>query len=143
MLAALLALAGGCGRGGPELVPVRGTVTLDGKPVEGASVTFIPQFPGQPALGSTDARGKFTLKTHPHGNGAMPGTHKATVRKVETTGFLATEDGLSGGVAPEGIQQIWHTPQRYADPETTPLLIEVGKRMEAVSLALTSDEHED
>jgi hypothetical protein len=138
MLAALAVPAlGGCG-GGPVLVGITGTVTLDGKPVEGASVTFMPQFAGQPALGTTDAAGKFTLTTHPHGRGAMPGTHKVTVRKVETTGFLTDGEGLSGGVAPEGIQETWHTPKRYADPETSDLTIEVESGMAPVEIELTA-----
>jgi hypothetical protein len=136
---ALFGWAGGCGSGGPELVPLTGTVTLDGNPVEGASVTFMPQSSGQPATGTTDAAGKFTLKTHPHGEGVMPGKHKVTVQKMETTGFVADEDGLSGGISPEGIQETWHTPKRYASAETTDLVVEVESGMEPVELRLSSD----
>ena len=43
--AAAAAAAGflvGCGESGPKLVPVSGTVTLNGKPLEGAAVAFQP-----------------------------------------------------------------------------------------------------
>ena len=59
----------GCGAGGPAVVPVSGTVTLDGKPLAGANVSFQPTGDGKtdkPGVGSaavTDAAGKFTLKT--------------------------------------------------------------------------------
>ncbi len=47
-------------------VPVSGTVTLDGKPVEGATVTFHlvgDDKDGRPATGQTDKTGTFRLKT--------------------------------------------------------------------------------
>lgn len=48
----------------PELIPVSGTVTLDGKPVEGAVVLFIPTGSTNfSALGATDAEGKYKLQT--------------------------------------------------------------------------------
>jgi len=137
--AALCMWAGGCGSGGPELVPLTGTVTLDGEPVEGASVTFMPQFTGQPATGTTDVTGKFSLRTHPHGEGVMPGKHKVTVQKMEISGLLPDDQGLSGGIAPGGIQETWHTPKRYASPETSDLVVEVEPGMEPVEVKLKSE----
>jgi hypothetical protein len=136
LTATLLVLCGGCGAEGPVLVPVEGTVTLDGQPVKGASVTFMPQFAGQPAMGRTDAAGAFTLRTHPHGPGAMPGTHHVSVRKMEVTGIEADADGLSGEIAPEGVQETWHTPQKYADAEESGLIVEVRAGMDPVKLEL-------
>jgi len=53
----------GCGGGDtPKLGTVTGTVTLDGKPVEGASIQFEPVSSGLPtAFGRTDAAGKYEL----------------------------------------------------------------------------------
>ncbi|QDT90806.1 carboxypeptidase-like regulatory domain-containing protein [Gimesia algae] len=53
----------GCGSGReiPPLAQVSGTVTIDGKPVSGASVIFEPKFQAVSASGGTDGEGKFTL----------------------------------------------------------------------------------
>jgi hypothetical protein len=52
----------GCGGDTPPLGLVTGTVTLDGKPVEGAAIQFEPVSSGLPtAFGRTDAAGKYEL----------------------------------------------------------------------------------
>lgn len=128
----------GCGSGGPTPVPVTGTVTLDGKPVEGATVTFSPQFDGQPAMGTTDKEGKFSLSTRPLGEGALPGKHLVSVRKVEMSGVQADQDGLSGPPAPGGVKEIWHIPKKYADAKGWGKTVEVKAGMEPVVLELVS-----
>jgi hypothetical protein len=55
-------------------------VTLDGQPVEGATVTFMTDDGKQSAAGSTDAAGKFSLSTNGK-DGAPPGTYKVVVVK--------------------------------------------------------------
>jgi hypothetical protein len=60
LLAGVLAAAVGCsGRGFAE---VTGTVRVDGKPVQGAFVTFTPDEPGiQRGVGSTNAEGRYRV----------------------------------------------------------------------------------
>jgi len=48
----------GCGPKGPELAPVEGVVTLDGQPLEGATVLFHAEGGGRPSTGTTDANGR-------------------------------------------------------------------------------------
>jgi hypothetical protein len=71
-----LALAGtGCNRyDGPPLYPVTGTVTLDGKPLPGAGVMFVPrgETRGNASLGLTDVNGKYTLKAEQGGYPGVP-----------------------------------------------------------------------
>ncbi|QDV20992.1 hypothetical protein Pan153_56740 [Gimesia panareensis] len=78
-----LLLLAGCGSGvdRPSTVQVEGTVTFDNQPLEGASISFIPQ-DGRPASGFTDAGGHFVLKTFEPGDGAIPGEHTVIVTKV-------------------------------------------------------------
>ena len=66
----------GCGPSGPKLVEVTGSVTLDGKPVPNAIVTFNPDFAGgSNSLGKTDANGKYRLEFSQDRTGAMVGKH--------------------------------------------------------------------
>ena len=102
-------LAAGCSPGPPppRLVPVSGRVVYKGRPVPLAALEFLPDGPqgaqGFAAAGHTKSDGTFTLQTHPHGPGAVPGRYKVTVR-LEARG---------------------QTPARYADPERTPLKVEI------------------
>jgi hypothetical protein len=75
------------GRGWPELGDVSGVVTLDGVPVEGATVTFQPLPPegeDQPShvsasVGLTDKDGRYTLMYVQDAAGAAVGRHKVTI----------------------------------------------------------------
>ncbi len=51
----------GC-EGNPNLFHASGKVTLDGKPVEKAFVTFIPMGGGSTSYGKTDADGHYEMK---------------------------------------------------------------------------------
>lgn len=77
--AALLGMLTGCSDDGPELAPVEGTVLLDGKPLEGATVLFTPNAGGRPAGGLTDADGHYALVFTQQRAGALPGEHTVRV----------------------------------------------------------------
>ena len=106
-------------------MPVNGTVLLDGKPVAGATVMLIPRERGRPALGKTDAQGKFTLSTYTQGDGALPGLHRVTVTLVHE----------------QNGQLNWIVPKKYADYKTSPLAIEItGPKSHVVNIELRSSE---
>jgi hypothetical protein len=66
----------------PKTYPVSGIVTLNGKPVDGATVTFMRADSGQyNAVSLTDANGKYQLTTFQSGDGATEGSYKVTVTK--------------------------------------------------------------
>jgi hypothetical protein len=68
----LLAMSfAGCGKTGPELAPVTGRITLDGKPLEKADVLFQPDGSRPPSSGRTDANGHYDLA---YKRGVMGGT---------------------------------------------------------------------
>lgn len=137
----------GCWSSGPEMIPVRGVVTLDGKPVEGATVGFAPKAAGRPATGTTDAAGQFSLTTFEPGDGAVPGEHVVTVSKIKSSGqqfdmssVPAGSDAmpLSGATPAGGIKIQWEVPPKYADPKTSGFTINVKSGMEPVKLELES-----
>jgi hypothetical protein len=71
------------GCGGPTLVPVSGTVTLDGQPLAAAYVTFEP-VEGELELvstGVTDSSGRYTL-TCGDEPGAIAGTHRIQLTTI-------------------------------------------------------------
>lgn len=82
----LIALFLGCGAStdGPPLVPVSGTVTLDGKALSGALVTFIPsgQTGGTDVSGRTDRQGRYELVSPKGRLGAVVGRYKVTVSRL-------------------------------------------------------------
>ena len=88
----LLAGVVGCGGEPDPPVPVSGKVLYGGKPVEGATVTFLPAESGRSASGKTGADGAFTLTTNKTNDGAKPGEYVVTIAKVEAKG------GGDGGV---------------------------------------------
>lgn len=110
LTAALLVGAAGCGGG---LVPVTGLVTLDGEPVAGALVLFVPEEDrGRPAQGVTAADGTFSLSTGME-PGAARGAYKVLVTK--TTGTLPPgADPASSGHLKSLL------PKAYADARSTP-----------------------
>jgi hypothetical protein len=57
----------------------------------------------------------------------------------EVTGIEATSDGLSGSLAPGGIQEKWIVPKRYSSPKTSDLKATVRERMGEVELKLWSE----
>lgn len=113
--AAVFAVLAGCGPGGPRLVPVTGTVTLDGKPVADAGVMFKPSGNLPPATANTDAQGHFSLVTL-NRPGAVLGEHQVSIVKQETTGV-----GDFGAVGPGGVKTTWLVPQKYSIPESSGL----------------------
>ena len=82
--AMVMPLAAGCGSGSVSPVPVTGKVSLNGKPVDGAVVTFLTgESGGRSASGRTNADGTFKLTTNRTDDGAPPGEYAITITKVE------------------------------------------------------------
>jgi hypothetical protein len=81
----LVALAAGCGDA--EYGHVTGTVTLDGKPVEGAEIRFAPES-GRAAWDRTESDGRYELNYTPGVRGAKTGTNTVTI----TTATESTVD---------------------------------------------------
>ena len=133
----------GCGPKGPETIRVTGFVTLDGQPVEGATVAFFPEGGERPARGVTDASGNFALMTFTAGDGALLGNHRVTVLKTEVIaaprakGAEEHPDTPTDGGAAENVKHL--LPIQYSSPSTSPLTAEVKRGMGPVVLELKSN----
>jgi hypothetical protein len=110
-LAIVTLLVVGCGKPGEApTVKATGTVTHKGKPVDKASVAFLPE-KGRPAAGITDASGKFTLSTFKPGDGAVPGLHKVAISEPPSA-----EEQTNPTYAPPDPTKA-RFPLKYADPK--------------------------
>jgi hypothetical protein len=83
LLGFALVLGLGCGSG--KFVPVSGTVTMNGKPLAGATVMFSPIAKegsidaGPGSGGKTNEKGEYTLTSDTGRTGAIVGKHRVSV----------------------------------------------------------------
>src|SRR5262245_17715200 len=125
------AAAGGCSakpyqEHRPKVVPVSGMVRYNGKPLDGARVTFSNTAAGISANGLTDAQGKFTLTTFEPGDGAAPGHYQITVTKAVETGHPTAKTAppiFRSGGAP---RPRWLIPPKYGNLATSNLAADVA-----------------
>ena len=153
----------GCSRGParPEVQFVEGVVMLDGAPVEGATVGFVPAGAGLGAFGRTLPDGRFLLTSSRGGvpgAGAMAADYVVTVQKVD--GDAPPADAPEAAAAPGTAEDYekWRkesvstsskpalvkyvVPQAYGDPKTSGLKATVKKGRnsgEAFRFELKSD----
>lgn len=99
----------GCGDGRPERVTVCGQVLIDGKPLAGGNIKFVPQG-ARPSMGAIDEEGHFTLTCFDGEDGAIPGRHRIEVVSNELLSQTAVR---------------WYTPKKYASFLTSGVEVEV------------------
>jgi hypothetical protein len=130
-LACVLALAG-CSSS-PTVKKVTGMVKMDGQPVEGAHVRFVPK--EDLALGEfggyTAADGTFTIRAGGPGKTAKPGTYVALITKGESMGVSRapkTEEELKKAMkatAP-GAADSSTLPERFGDARSSPFEVQIN-----------------
>jgi hypothetical protein len=109
---------------GPPTVEVTGIVTLNGMPVEGATVLFSPGVgtddPRLASQATTNSEGKYQLQTHIGGgkykSGIVPGKYDVTVIKLDTAAIKNTMS------PPKNV-----LPAKYAGPKTSQLKADVAE----------------
>lgn len=133
-LAALLVASSftGCGGPkGPKVEYVEGVVTLDGKPLEGASVGYSPVSPGQglPAGGMTDASGRYRLTAARGGKpsgGTAVGDYGVMITKQE---IIPPDEPVPppppGGPPPDTVRIRSVIPEAYGEMATSGLRVTV------------------
>ena len=76
----------GCDRSstqGAATLPVKGTVTLNGKPLTKGHVIFEPDGAGKEATGDIQPDGSFVLTTYQKDDGAVIGNHRVSIMTTE------------------------------------------------------------
>jgi ABC-type transport system substrate-binding protein len=124
LVSCIIPFAGCSGtKAGPATVEVTGTVTLNGSPVEQASVLFSPEIGSNDgrlaSQAKTDPQGRFQLTTHIGGgkfkSGIVPGKYVVTITKPDPAPAKNTF------AAPKNL-----LPSKYADAKSSPFKAEVA-----------------
>ena len=147
LVAVLVGLGGlvsldGCGRRLPPVVPVQGTVLVNGKPLPKASVTFVPQLDrfGAESNSSavTDENGRFTLTcAYNDQPGAVVAKHVVLVAEAPLPEDLRrVQDGqaIDRYRATLGNRPI---PPQYSSVNQSPIRMEIKEGQEPVTIELT------
>jgi len=131
-LMVLLLAAAGCGgdqwvEGRPKTVSAKGTLTLNGAPVDGATIVLSP---AEAALGQgtsasalTASDGSFSLSAFPPNDGAVPGKYFASVTKKENPPVQAPAAGSHDEKAPPPPKDL--LPKKFSDAKTSGLVVEI------------------
>src|SRR5947208_8900535 len=92
----------GCGKA--RTSPVEGTVLLDGKPLAGASIQFIPQGGGKDATGQTDAGGRFAMSTFQPRDGVLHGSYKVVISppagSADPVRYASADEAMQAAMKP-------------------------------------------
>ena len=147
LLSPVLLASAGCGN--QNLSKVEGVVTLDGAPLSGATVSFMPVGEGRAASGLTDGTGYFRLSTFRTDDGALAGDYKVVVvvdntepmpvitnEEKKAARFAMSPMGKKKG-AEKKSKQPRQIPEIYSDIKKTPLK-EVVPTNGKIELALRS-----
>jgi hypothetical protein len=122
-------IVAGCS--GQSTTPVEGVVLLDGKPVVGAMVQFVPQEKGKDATGETDKSGQFVMSTFKPRDGVVPGSYKVVISpptgSAAPVSYATAEEAMAAAskAPPKADSSAAGFPQKYARADQTPLVQEV------------------
>ena len=137
----------GCG---PRVVrhPVAGVVTLDGRPIKGASLTFMPRAKGRPGIGETGPDGRFRMKDAGMHDGLPPGDYDILVMLAEWSqpkivkvpagagGEHGAADTIEIVEVPAHVTK-WIVPERYSTHGASGLSASIQSATTDLSIALT------
>lgn len=129
-VALCFAICTGCSDGGPELASVTGVVTIDGKPIPNAVLTFVPE-EGSPSYGQTSRDGHYALMFTDTKQGAMLGTHQVSIEVQRISKEEMAEMKAQGMEVPDKSVEI---PKAYRQPGA--LTAEVKRGSNAIDFHL-------
>ncbi len=106
-----------------EVVPASGTVHLDGDPVEGVTVTFIPEgeVGGRGGYGVSDSQGNFQLQASPEVEGIPPGKYRVIFRKLR----MADGSPIPPDMMAADVETVNMMPAKYGSIDGAYVMAEV------------------
>ena len=142
LVAGVLSFVAGCGSGVRPIdgsVPVSGTVTFNGQPLEQGMVRFAPESGGkaQPATGQIK-NGKFTMLTTASSPGVVVGKYKVSIISNKPFAPPALKPGTppdpKAKFEPESL-----VPTKYNDIKTSGLEADVTAAVTSLTFALQGE----
>ena len=132
MATAITGCAGDDSKPMANLVPVTGTVTFDGKPLEQGRVMLVPEDEkaGQPASGAVTS-GNFTVITTVSAPGVVAGKYKVRIESLEGGGATVMP---APGEKPKKPKSL--IPEKYGDLKNSGLEAEVKAGMAPLKFEL-------
>jgi hypothetical protein len=136
-LGGLLAFTGGCAKA----KAVKALVTLDGKPVEGATVVLTSTGGGVAISGFTGADGTATLDSADK-KGVPPGDYKVVVTKVKAMASVPDmkdpEAMKKAMMSKTGAAPKSELPAKYGNAATTPATLKIPADSDPAKIELKS-----
>lgn len=123
-----LFFAVGCGGGsGEKLVPVAGKLLVDGTPLDGVIVTFVPEKANSAGgTGMTDATGAFSVASLDQNlPGLPPGKYILTYSRMRLPDGSAASEPKAGTPADPGIIRVETLPSHLQTPNSKVLANQV------------------
>lgn len=139
----------GCGSGKLGVVPVSGTLTIDGQPADNVEITLVPVDTSLPSATGLAQGGKFELFSGVQGaSGAVPGTYKLVlaVRKMTTEEETrakyaagAKAGGASGGSpVPQTTEAALPFATKYTSSSTTDKEVTIPPKGGSIEIDVSS-----
>lgn len=122
LCAVAILLVAGCGSS--DIGRVTGKITIDGAPLQNASVYFYPEPTGRPSSGMTDEQGQYDLVYTRGVNGAQIGEHRVEISTA----------GMSGGTGGYGGDSKETVPARYNVKSDLKVAVEGGSNVHDFTL---------
>lgn len=111
----------------PKRFPAAGTVSYQGKTIEGAEVTFTNNAAGSTGTGKTDADGNFRLTTYVENDGVVSGEHVVSIRRVDVVDNTPADVDLSAGGEAVPPTITWIIPEKFSNAAKSGLTATVSE----------------
>lgn len=109
----------------PKRYKTTGTVTYQGKAIEGAEVTFTNTQANSTGTGKTDSSGRFTLTTYLQNDGVVVGTQLVSIRRVDVIDKTPKDVDVSAGGKALPPEITWIIPEKFSNPTQSGLTASV------------------
>lgn len=121
LIAAISLTLSGCSDGQADHFVISGQVLIDGEPVSGGDIKFVPRG-GRPSGGTIENDGRFTLTCYDGEPGVIPGAHRVEIVCSEIISATTMR---------------WNAPRKYANFLTSGLEFEVNESNDSLEINLT------
>ena len=120
-------IAVGCGAAGEPLAPVGGKLLVDGAPLDGVVVTFVPEKANsRGGAGSTDAAGSFRVTSIDQNRpGLPPGRYIVAYSRMRLPDGSAAPEPKEGVPVDPGIIRVETLPEHLVTPNSKVLANQV------------------